>query len=102
MYAYLRDSVSPNAQKFQEALRIFYLSNTTGVMEQEKTNMAVAIHLKKVKKMGYEMKHFDPKEWKFYGGWLHLKKISKFAYTSHGEETVVSIIYSSAAGGGIN
>ena len=93
-YPYLRDSVSSNVQKFQKALRSIYLSNTTGVMEQEKTNMAVAIHLKKVKNMDYEMKHFDLNEWKFYGGWLHLNQIPKFAYIPHGEETrkVASIV----------
>lgn len=101
VYPYLRDSVFPNVQKFQKALRIIYLSNPTGVIEQEKMNMAVAIHMKKVSRMDYAMKNFDPNSWKFYRGWLQLKKIPKFAFTSHGEETVVSSLDGSAADEGV-
>ena len=85
VYPYLRDNMFPNVQKFQKSLRTNCVTNPTGVIEQEKTNMVVVIHLKKVTRMDYAMKNFDPYDWKFYGGWLQLKNIPKFAFTPHEE-----------------
>ena len=82
VYPYLRDNVFPEIQKFNKALRIVYMSNPTGVTEDEKVFMAVAIHVKKTKHMEYQYKNFDPSNWKLYEGWCHLKKIPKFAYRS--------------------
>ena len=83
VYPYLRDNVFPDIQKFNKALRIIYSSNPTGVTEDEKVFMAVAIHVKKTKQMEYQYKSFDPSSWKMYEGWRELKKIPKFAYSSH-------------------
>ena len=83
VYPYLRDNFFPDIQKFQKALRIVYSSNSTGVSEKEKLYMAVAIHFKETKMMEYTFKSYDPKNWKFYEGWAHLKDISKFTYSLH-------------------
>ena len=83
VYPYLRDNIFPDVQKFQKALRIVFSSNPTGVTEEEKVCMAGAVHCKETKTMEYKFKSYEPKSWKFYEGWVHLKKIPKFAYSSH-------------------
>lgn len=45
VWKHLRDTVFKDVQKFNEALRLVYLSLPTGVSEEDKINMAVAIHL---------------------------------------------------------
>lgn len=56
------------------------MSVPTGTTEQNKINMAVAIHKKKTKLMDYSYRDFDPMVWKHYTCWLALKDIPKFAY----------------------
>ena len=80
IYAYLRDRVFPTLQKFNKSLRHIYACNPTGVTDQQKINMAVALHLQKVTTMDYAFKDFSPSTWKQYGGWLAVKHLPKFAY----------------------
>ena len=75
VYPYLRDNVFPENQKFNKALRTVYCSNHTGVTEDEKVRMAIAIHLKETKKMDYQYKSYPETNWKLYTSWVHLKKI---------------------------
>ena len=67
IYTYLRDRVFPTLQKFNKALRHIYSCNSTGVTEQEKINMAVALFLDKTTTMDYAFKNFNPLNWKHYG-----------------------------------
>ena len=83
VYPYLRDNVFPDIQKFNKALRIVYSSQPTGVTEEEKVFMAIAIHCKETKQMEYQYKNYQPSSWKNHAGWVHLSKIPKFAYSSH-------------------
>jgi hypothetical protein len=81
-YQYFRDTVAKDVQKFNEALRTVYVSEPTGVSEQEKINMAVAIHKKLTNAMNYTLKDYDPNKWRNYMGWLHLKEAPKFRYST--------------------
>jgi hypothetical protein len=80
-WAHLRDSVFRDVQKFNEALRIVYLSVPSGVTEEQKINMAVAIHMNKTKHMNYDYKDYDSKKWRNYFAWLNLKDLPKFMYS---------------------
>ena len=74
VYPYLRDNVFPEVQKFNKALRLVYSSNPTGTSEEEKIRMAIAIHMKEIKKMDYQYKSYPESNWKLYSSWVHLKK----------------------------
>jgi len=56
VYPYLRNNVFRSFQKFNKALRHIYACKPTGVKEQQKMNMAVAIFKGEVNKMDYEHK----------------------------------------------
>lgn len=81
VYPYFRDTVCKDVSSFNIALRMVYCSEPTGVTEQEKINMAVAIHLKKTSKMDYAFKNFVATNWRFYGAWQELKKLPKFRFS---------------------
>jgi hypothetical protein len=55
-------------------------SQPTGVDDQQKINMAVAIHMKKTAKMDYAYKDFEPKQWRHHTAWLNVKDTPKFKY----------------------
>lgn len=79
VHSFWRDTLFRDVSKFNKALRIVIASNPTGCTEQEKINMAVAIHLKKTKRMDYHYKSFNPNQWRFYQAWEELRRIPKFA-----------------------
>jgi hypothetical protein len=54
--AHWQDRISKDVQKFNRALLIIYNSHPTGCTEQEKINMAVALHLGKADGMDYNFK----------------------------------------------
>jgi hypothetical protein len=82
-YFYLRDTVFKDIMKFNSCLRIVYSSQPTGTNEQNKINMAVAIHMKRTNRMNYKYKDFDAvNEWRFYLAWCELKELPKFHYTT--------------------
>ena len=64
IYCHIHDRVFPAFQKFNKSLRHIYACNPTGVTEQQKWNMVVAMYLGKVKTMDYAFKDFDPTVWK--------------------------------------
>ena len=68
-----REKVSRECKKFNRALAKVYACQPTGCGEEEKINMAVAIHLGKVDTMNYRMKSFEANTWKFYLAWEVLK-----------------------------
>ena len=82
IYPYLRDNVFPQLQKFNKCLRHIYACNPTGVTEQQKINMAVALFKKVAKGMDYEYKEYDTKNWKMYAGWLAVRHLPKFQFES--------------------
>ena len=83
IYTYLRDNVFKCFQKFNKALRHIYACNPTGVTEQQKINMAVALHNKETQSMDYNFKDYDSeKKWKLYGGWTAVRHLPKFALNS--------------------
>ena len=68
-----KDNVNRNVKGFNKCLLTIYKSNPTGVTEEEKINMAIAIHVGKVDVMNYRMKDYEPNDWKLYQAWLVLK-----------------------------
>lgn len=78
VYPYLRDNIFPEIQKFSKALRLVDASGPSGVTEDQKTNMAVAIFLQKTDRMNYEFKDFDASSWRLFASWKVLKNLPKF------------------------
>jgi hypothetical protein len=68
-----KDNINRNVKGFNKCLLTIYKSNPTGVTEDEKINMAIAIHVGKVDVMNYRMAQFEPNDWKLYQAWLVLK-----------------------------
>ena len=59
IYIHVRDRVFPKPQKFNKALSHIYACNPTGVTDQQKCNMAVAIYTCWVKIRDYDFNDFD-------------------------------------------
>ncbi|KAI0557213.1 hypothetical protein FGB62_330g011 [Gracilaria domingensis] len=51
--------ISADCQKFKPSLRKIYNANSTGVVEEDISSMAVAIHVGIVNKMDYHMSSFN-------------------------------------------
>lgn len=83
VFPYLRDNVFPDVMKFNKSLRVVEMSGPSGVTDDQKVNMAVAIHLNKTKKMECMYKDFDAKEWRFYTSWKELRNLPKFRFFSN-------------------
>jgi small ubiquitin-related modifier len=79
-WTFLRDSAFKDIKKFiNGALLTVYLSNPSGVTEQQKINVAVAIHMKKTKVVDHEYKDYDAtKEWRNYLAWIQLRDLPTF------------------------
>jgi small ubiquitin-related modifier len=80
VWTYLRDSIFKDIKKFVNgALLLVSLSKPSGVTEQQKINVAVAIHMKKTNYMNHEYKNYDAtKEWRNYLAWIQLKDFPMF------------------------
>lgn len=77
VWHYIRDTIMKETQKFNTALtQVMYLS---GLTNEEKINVAVAIFLKKTEpgKNLQDYKEFDPNQWRLYKAWKVLKKCPK-------------------------
>ena len=74
-----KDNVARECKKFNKALLKVQSSNPTGVGEDEKINMAAAIHLGKTDVMSYRFKDFEVGDWKFHAAWKTLKNHPMFA-----------------------
>jgi hypothetical protein len=72
------DTVQPDVLHFNRALLVVLRSKPTGCTDQQKVNMAVAIHLGKVERREYAYKDLDPYDWQNYGAWCVLKRHPKF------------------------
>lgn len=83
-----RDHISRDVKKFNKSLSKVFRSNPTGCSEQNKINMAVAIHLGKIDAMSYRYKDFEAMDWKYYRCWLVLKDHRLFLPPSVEAETV--------------
>ena len=57
VFLYLCDNVFPDVQKFNKARQIVEASSPSGVTDDQKINMAVAIHLEKTKKWSTDLKN---------------------------------------------
>ena len=67
IYQYLRDNDFGYFHKFNKRLRHIYACNPTGVTEQQKINMAVAVYNRKVNGMDYAFKDYNADtHWKLY------------------------------------
>ena len=83
-------------------MSVVSISNTTGVIDKEKVNMAAVIHCKETNKMEYKYKSYDPNEWQFYQFYLHLQKLPNFSGlrpTAVVESSVYTISNESRGGG---
>ena len=78
-YPYLRDSVFCILQKFHKSIRRVEASCPSGVTEQQKINMAVAIHVGKTNKMDYDFKDFEASSWRLYFASKNLQCLPKFS-----------------------
>ena len=73
-----KDKISRDVKKFNKSLLKVYKSNPTGCTEQNKVNMAVAIHLGQTLVMSYVHKEFEAFVWKYYTAWQVLKEHRAF------------------------
>ena len=73
-----RDTISRGVKKFNKNLRLVLSSQPTGCTEQQKINMAVAIHLGKVDAVNYRHRDFDARDWKLHQCWVLLKEHRAF------------------------
>jgi hypothetical protein len=81
IYGYLRDHVFKDCQRFNGSLRLVELAGLSGVTEQEKINIAVAIFLGRTKEpcKSYEYRNYDPTTWTYYLAWNELRRSPKFS-----------------------
>ena len=74
-----KDNIARECKKFNKSVLKVHSSNPTGVGDDEKMNMAAAIHLGKTDVMTYRFKDFPIADWKFHGAWKILKDHPMFA-----------------------
>lgn len=68
------NGISRDCKKFNKCLVKVHSSKPTGVTEENKVNMAVAIHTGKTDMMQFCHKECDANNWRFYLSWLVLKE----------------------------
>ena len=73
-----KEKVSRDVKRFNKSLVKGFASRPTGVTEQEKIHIAVALHLKKADTASSRHKDFAPNDWIFYRCWLALKEHRAF------------------------
>jgi hypothetical protein len=71
---FFSDNISRDCKKFNKSLIKVYASRPTGVTNEEKINIAVAMHLKKADTASSRHRDFPVNDWKFYKAWLVLKE----------------------------
>jgi hypothetical protein len=70
---YFRDKIARDVKSFNKSILKVLSSRPTGVDEQQKINMAVAIHKGKTDAMNYRHKDFEAHDWSNYKAWLVLR-----------------------------
>ena len=73
-----KEKISRDVKRFNKALLQVFASKPSGVTEQEKINIAVAIHVKKADNASSRHRDFQPMDWVFYKSWLVLKEHRAF------------------------
>jgi tRNA-splicing ligase RtcB len=73
-----KDNIARDLKKFNKSLLKVMSSNPSGVSQQEKINIAVAMHLGKTDAVSQRHKNFEPMNWKLYQCWLTLKEHRAF------------------------
>jgi hypothetical protein len=73
-----KDNISRNIKNFNKAIAKVNASNLSGVTNQQKVNVAVAIHLGKTDVASTRHRNFQVMDWKFYQCWLALKEHPAF------------------------
>jgi len=78
---YIRDAILKDVQKFYGTLNAVMNMELTGVTEEQKVNIAVAIYLNKVKDgvSHYQCRDFDPNKWRLFKAYQVLKETGKLA-----------------------
>jgi hypothetical protein len=73
-----RDTIARDLCKFNKALVKVLASQPTGVTEDQKINMAVAIHNNETNTCLHRFKDYNARDWRFYGAWKVVKHHPKF------------------------
>jgi hypothetical protein len=68
-----QEKISRDVKKFNRSLLKVYSAHLTGVTEQQKRNIAVAITMGKTDAPHYRLKDYDPHSWMYYRSWSVLK-----------------------------
>jgi hypothetical protein len=75
---HFHDTIAKDIAKFNVSLLVILNAKPTGKTEQQKINMAVALHLGLIDGINYKYKDFEATTWRYYHCWLVLKKTCKF------------------------
>jgi hypothetical protein len=73
-----RDKMSKDMMLFLASHRRVFLAPPTGTTQQEKINIAVALHKKRASSPHHKYKDFNPDEWTFYRAWLIVNTQPKY------------------------
>jgi hypothetical protein len=77
-----KENISRDVKKFNNALLKTLSAQLSAVNEQEKINIAVAMHLGKTDTPAYRHHEFEAKDWRYYECWLLLKSHRAFLLPS--------------------
>jgi len=81
VYSCFKNSVSGDVAAFNKSLRMIHASKCTGCTEDDKINMAVAIHCKATTIRDYNMKTFRSEEkWPNFRAWKVLQVLEKYKF----------------------
>ena len=70
--------IKADVAKFMASLRQVLLVEWSGIPEEQKVNMAVAVHLGKAKAPGYEWRNFNPTLWPNFHAYKVLSTLAQF------------------------
>ena len=76
MKSFWNDQLHPEANKFQDRVtRVLAAKLTGNLTEQEKINIAVALHCNKITTPHYDYRNFETADnWKFYSAWYEVMR----------------------------
>jgi hypothetical protein len=72
------EKIQRDVKKFNRSLLKVYSAHLTGVTEQQKKNIAVAITMGKTDAAHYRFKDYEPNNWMYYKAWHVLKEHPSF------------------------
>jgi hypothetical protein len=91
------DSLSRDVKKFRRSLNKVYARNLSGCSEQDKVNIAVAMHRGLSDDPDYRLAIYDPSLWKFYECWLSLRNHPAFRFETTKPSAVAASLHSVAS-----